>query len=87
MRTVATLDALPAALAAARREARGAFGDDRLILERFVPGPRHVEVQLLFDASGAGVHLGERDCSIQRRHQKVLEETPSPVSMNRPADA
>ena len=78
MRIVATLDALPAALAAARREARSAFGDDRLILERFVPGPRHVEVQLLFDASGAGVHLGERDCSIQRRHQKVLEETPSP---------
>jgi acetyl-CoA/propionyl-CoA carboxylase biotin carboxyl carrier protein len=78
MRTVGSLDELPAALAAARREARSAFGDDRLILERFVPGPRHVEVQLLFDAVGAGVHLGERDCSIQRRHQKVLEETPSP---------
>ena len=78
MRIVASLDELPTALAAARREARAAFGDDRLILERFVPGPRHVEVQLLFDAGGAGVHLGERDCSIQRRHQKVLEETPSP---------
>jgi len=78
MRTVASLEELPAALAVARREARSAFGDDRLILERFVPGPRHVEVQLLFDAHGTGVHLGERDCSIQRRHQKVLEETPSP---------
>ena len=78
MRTVGALDELPAAIAAARREARSAFGDDRLILERFVPGPRHVEVQVLFDSAGEGVHLGERDCSIQRRHQKVLEETPSP---------
>jgi excisionase family DNA binding protein len=78
MRIVRSIDELPAALAAARREATSAFGDDRLILERFVAGPRHVEVQLLFDAHGAGVHLGERDCSIQRRHQKVLEETPSP---------
>src|SRR6185295_1194949 len=67
------------ALAAARREAQGAFGDERLILERLVEGPRHVEVQLLFDQHGNGVHLGERDCSIQRRHQKVLEETPSPA--------
>jgi len=78
MRIVRSLDELPAALAAARREADSAFGDDRLILERFVAGPRHVEIQLLFDAHGAGVHLGERDCSIQRRHQKILEETPSP---------
>jgi len=78
MRTVRSLDDLPAALAAARREAQAAFGDDRLILERLVEGPRHVEVQLLFDGHGAGVHLGERDCSIQRRHQKILEETPSP---------
>ena len=78
MRTVRSLDDMPAALAAARREAQAAFGDDRLILERLVEGPRHVEVQLLFDGHGAGVHLGERDCSIQRRHQKVLEETPSP---------
>ncbi|HEY7828039.1 MAG TPA: biotin carboxylase N-terminal domain-containing protein, partial [Candidatus Limnocylindrales bacterium] len=67
------------ALAAARREAALAFGDPRLILERFLTGPRHVEVQVLFDAAGHGVHLGERDCSLQRRHQKVLEESPSPA--------
>ncbi len=67
------------ALAAARREAALAFGDPRLILEHFLAGPRHVEVQVLFDAAGRGVHLGERDCSLQRRHQKVLEESPSPA--------
>ena len=67
------------ALASARREAQGAFGDERLILERLVEGPRHVEVQVLFDEAGDGIHLGERDCSTQRRHQKVLEETPSPA--------
>ncbi len=78
MRVVREAGALAAALAGARREAQAAFGDDRLILERLVEGPRHVEVQVLFDRFGAGVHLGERDCSIQRRHQKVLEETPSP---------
>ena len=82
MRVVASLeppDAFLAALAGARREALASFGDERLILERYLAGPRHVEVQLLFDAYGAGVHLGERDCSLQRRHQKVFEESPSPA--------
>ncbi len=67
------------AVAASRREAHAAFGDDRVILERFLEGARHVEIQVLFDAAGNGVHLGERDCSIQRRHQKILEESPSPA--------
>jgi acetyl-CoA/propionyl-CoA carboxylase biotin carboxyl carrier protein len=78
MRVVRSLDDLPSAIAAARREAKAAFEDERLILERLVEGARHVEVQLLFDRHGAGIHLGERDCSIQRRHQKILEESPSP---------
>ena len=79
MRIIDDLPKLGEAVAGARREARAAFGDDRIILERYLEGPRHVEVQLLFDSHGNGVHLGERDCSIQRRHQKVLEETPSPA--------
>jgi excisionase family DNA binding protein len=79
MRTVHDAERLPVELAAARREAQAAFGDDRLILERLVEGARHVEIQVLFDAHGDGVHLGERDCSLQRRHQKVLEEAPSPA--------
>jgi len=66
-----------AVLPRARRESRSSFGDDFLVLERFVQKPRHVEVQVLFDQHGKGVHLFERECSVQRRHQKVVEETPS----------
>ena len=79
MRTVRDPKAFLDAIAAARREAAVAFDDDRLILERLVVGARHVEVQVLFDAHGNGIQLGERDCSLQRRHQKILEETPSPA--------
>jgi acetyl-CoA carboxylase biotin carboxylase subunit len=79
MRIVRTERDLAAAFAAAAREALGAFGDDRLFLERYLERPRHVEVQVLGDHHGAMVHLGERECSIQRRHQKLIEETPSPA--------
>jgi len=72
-------DDLLGALASARRVAAGAFGDTKLILERYLPAPRHVEVQVMADAFGNVIHLGERDCSLQRRHQKILEETPSPI--------
>ncbi|HEX5014437.1 MAG TPA: biotin carboxylase N-terminal domain-containing protein [Candidatus Limnocylindrales bacterium] len=79
MHVVRAPEGLRDALTTARREAASSFGDDRLILEKLVEGPRHVEVQVLFDRYGTGVHLGERDCSLQRRHQKILEETPSPA--------
>ncbi|MBA3687264.1 MAG: excisionase family DNA-binding protein [Chloroflexi bacterium] len=78
MRVVRDPARLTEELASARREAGRAFGDDRLILERLLEGARHVEVQVLFDARGNGVHLGERDCSAQRRNQKVVEESPGP---------
>ncbi|MDP9461005.1 MAG: ATP-grasp domain-containing protein, partial [Actinomycetota bacterium] len=77
MRVVEAPDQLAAALASARREARASFGDDTLFIERFVQRPRHIEVQVLGDQHGSVVHLGERECSLQRRHQKVVEEAPS----------
>jgi 3-methylcrotonyl-CoA carboxylase alpha subunit len=77
MRVVDDLAQFSEALASARREAKAAFGDDTVLLERYLRRPRHVEFQILADAHGATVHLGERECSIQRRHQKVLEEAPS----------
>jgi 3-methylcrotonyl-CoA carboxylase alpha subunit len=79
MRVVRGAKDFPSALASARREARSAFGDDVVVLEKFVERPRHVEVQVLADSAGNVVHLLERECSIQRRHQKVVEETPSPA--------
>ena len=79
MRVVRSSDELSDALEAARREANAAFGDDRVFAERYVERPRHVEIQLLGDTHGNVVALGERECSIQRRHQKVLEESPSPA--------
>jgi acetyl-CoA carboxylase biotin carboxylase subunit len=79
MRVVESPEALPKAFDAARREAEAAFGDGSVYVEKYLDRPRHVEIQILGDAHGNVVHLGERECSIQRRHQKLVEEAPSPV--------
>ncbi|MEV6602639.1 acetyl/propionyl/methylcrotonyl-CoA carboxylase subunit alpha [Kutzneria sp. NPDC051319] len=79
MRLVHSLDELPAAIESAQREARNSFGDDTLLAERFVLNPRHIEIQVLADNHGTVLHLGERECSLQRRHQKIIEEAPSPL--------
>jgi geranyl-CoA carboxylase alpha subunit len=78
MRLVADATAFPDALRSARSEAQGAFGDPTVILERAIVDPRHIEIQVFGDRYGNAVHLGERDCSVQRRHQKLIEEAPSP---------
>ena len=79
MRVVTDEGGLATALMTARAEAKSAFGDDTLYLEKFLKRPRHIEIQVLGDGKGGAVHLGERDCSLQRRHQKVWEEGPSPA--------
>ncbi|MBC7402858.1 MAG: acetyl/propionyl-CoA carboxylase subunit alpha [Microbacteriaceae bacterium] len=79
MHLVETVDRLDEAIVSARREALSSFGDDTIFIERFVSRPRHIEVQVLADNHGTTVHLGERECSLQRRHQKVIEEAPSPL--------
>ena len=77
MRVVAEFGEFAAALEAAKREAAGAFGDDRVLIEKYLARPRHIEVQIFADRHGNAVHIFDRDCSIQRRHQKVIEEAPA----------
>jgi acetyl-CoA carboxylase biotin carboxylase subunit len=79
MKVARSAEELATAVSTARSEARAAFGDDAVYIEKYLGAPRHIEVQVMGDGKGGGVHLGERDCSLQRRHQKVMEESPSPV--------
>ena len=79
MKVARTAAELSTALSTARSEAKAAFGDDAVYLEKYLEKPRHIEIQVLGDGKGNAIHLGERDCSLQRRHQKVLEESPSPA--------
>ena len=79
MRVLEGPDDVDSGYRAARSEARSSFGDDSVYVERFFRNPRHIEFQILFDAHGHGIHLGERECSVQRRHQKLVEEAPSPA--------
>ena len=79
MKVANSAEELPSAMATARAESKAAFGDDTLYMEKYLARPRHIEVQVIGDGRGNAVHLGERDCSLQRRHQKVFEEAPSPA--------
>jgi 3-methylcrotonyl-CoA carboxylase alpha subunit len=79
MRIVAKADEFDAALASCKREAINSFGDDAVLIERYVTRPRHIEIQVFGDSHGNCIYLFERDCSVQRRHQKVLEEAPAPA--------
>jgi len=79
MKVALTAEEMPVALATARSEAKAAFGDDAVYIEKYLQKPRHIEIQVIGDGKGNAVHLGERDCSLQRRHQKVWEEAPSPA--------
>jgi acetyl-CoA carboxylase, biotin carboxylase subunit len=79
MKVARTEEELPVALATARSEAKAAFGDDSLYMEKYLTKPRHIEIQVLGDGRGNALHIGERDCSLQRRHQKIWEEAPSPA--------
>ena len=87
MRVAETAEELPRAYLSARQEARACFGNDRVYLERFIQNPHHVEVQILGDRFGNVIHLGDRDCSIQRRNQKMLEEARSPFISERTREA
>ena len=83
MRIVREVGELSNAFKAAQAEAQAAFGVPDVYIEKYVEGPRHIEIQVMADATGNVVHLGERECSIQRRHQKLIEEAPSPVMTER----